>query len=295
MRTTGAAGSVAEFNESWNVRAHEARQNYYTAGVPVNQIMLSFKNQWEVYRSFLGDIRPGARSLEPGSGRGSISCYFAAAGYDAHLLDTSAEILRVAEDIFAENELAARFVPADCLAMPFPDDFFDVIVHCGLLEHFEDYTAPLAEQWRVLKPGGVIIANIVPEKRSVQTFFGFINRVLAAIRRLLEMLGIVRGVKKKEKPALYRSSHGSKPYAAVLREWGADIAYQGGIFPVPSLSYSPGFPFTLLPPLLERMLVLLWQSVLAVRRMIWRHRHPWMCSEYWGQHVLVVARKPLLP
>ena len=160
MHTTGATGSVAEFNESWNVRAHEARQNYYTAGVPVNQIMLSFKNQWEVYRSFLGDIRPGARSLEPGSGRGSISCYFAAAGYDAYLLDTSAEILRVAEDIFAENELAARFVPADCLAMPFLDGFFDVIVHCGLLEHFDDPRPVLAESLRLLKPGGLLWKTI---------------------------------------------------------------------------------------------------------------------------------------
>ena len=291
---TGVTGSIGAFDDSWKIRAHEARQNYYAVGAPTNQIMMSFKNQWEVYRRFLGAAQAlGPRSLEPGSGRGSISCYFAAAGFDAYLLDTSAEILRVAEDIFRENGLSARFVCADCLAMPFPDGFFDTVVHCGLLEHFEDYRAPLVEQWRVLKPGGVIIATIVPEKRSVQTLFSFVNRGLAAVHRVLARIGMVRSVGKEEKKSLYRSSHGSSPYVAALTALGARIEYQGGIFPVPSFSYSPAFPFTLMPRPIERALVFLWSGVLVLRRLLWPRRHPWMCSEKWGQHVLVVARKPL--
>lgn len=292
MSQPGATGSVVEFDDNWKIRAHETRQNYYTAGFPANQIMMSFKNQWEVYRSFIGEIRPGQRMLEPGSGRGSISCYFAAAGFDAYLLDTSAEALDVARDIFKQNGLVAHYMQEDCLAMSFPDNFFDVIVHCGLLEHFEDYKSPLREQWRALKPGGIIIANIVPEKRSVQTFFRFVNMCLTAVYKALAALGIAKGV-KKEKKALYRSAHLSEPYVAAFKDMGAVIEYRGGIFPVPSLSYSPEFPFTVMPAPVERLLVLLWYTALAVRRLIRPGRHPWMCSEKWGQHVLIVARKPI--
>lgn len=288
----GAAGSVTEFDESWRIRTHEARQNYYTEGFPTNQIMMSFKNQWEVYSSFLGTETAGMKSLEPGSGRGSISCYFAAAGFDTYLLDASAEILEVAKNIFEENNLSAHYVCADALKMPFPDDYFDVAVHCGLLEHFKDYESAIREQLRVLKPGGVIIANIVPDKWSVQRAFGFVNWSLCFVHRLLSRAGLAAGKKKSPKQELYRSDHLSGRYVEVFEKLGAVIEYRGGIFPVPSFSYSPEFPFTLMPRLIEKFLVRLWYFVLGIRKLLWPGRHPWICSEKWGQHILVVARKP---
>ncbi|OGY45508.1 MAG: hypothetical protein A2744_02355 [Candidatus Buchananbacteria bacterium RIFCSPHIGHO2_01_FULL_44_11] len=286
-------GSVVEFDDNWKIRSHEARQNYYTSGRPTNQIMMSFKNQWKVYSSFIKNPQPGMKVLEPGSGRGSISCYFAAHGFDCYLLDTSAEILAVAKDIFKENNLPAHYVCEDALHMSFSDNYFDVIVHCGLLEHFEDYRQALIEQYRVLKPGGIIISNIVPGKWSVQKAFGFINLFLKFVHGLLTKLKLVNKAEKAPKKPLYRSDHGSEIYIEVLRSLGAAIEYQGGIFPVPSLSYSPAFPFTVMSPKIEKFLVWLWYLVLAIRKMIWPKRHPWMCSEKWGQHVLVVARKPI--
>lgn len=284
-------GSVENFKVSWKNSRAEIQQNYYTAGRPANQIMMSFKNQWEVYKSFIGDIKPGLTSLEPGSGRGSISLYFAANGFDAYLLDTSAEVLKFAEKIFQANNLNAHFVCDDALKMPFADNFFDVIVHCGLLEHFENYEAAIREQYRVLKPGGAIIANIVPEKWSVQNFFRPANWLLEKIYGLLVFTGLAEDLKKAPKAPLYRSKHGSDVYVKIFKELGAEIEYQGGMFPVPSLSYSTAFPFTIMPPWIEKILVWKWYLVLAVRRLIWPGRHPWLCSEKWGQHVLVVARK----
>ena len=254
--------------------------------------MMSFKNQWEVYRSFIRDVRPGMKALEPGCGRGSISCYFSANGFETHLLDTSREILDVAKDIFKENGLYANYHCADALTMPFADNTFDVVVHCGLLEHFEDYESAIQEQYRVLKPGGVIIANIVPAKKSVQTLFGFVNRALKAGHAVLVRMGVASIPRKSAKRALYRSAHLSGPYVAAFEWCGATIAYRGGIFPIPSFSYSPEFPFTVMSPLIERTLVWFWSRILDLRKILWRNRHPWMCSERWGQHVLVVARKP---
>lgn len=293
LRGPGATGSVEEFDDNWKIRTHEARQNYYTSGIPVNQIMMSFKNQWEVYRLFIGDIRPGMKMLEPGCGRGSISCYFAANGFEAHVLDTSQEILDVAKDIFRENKLHAEYHCEDALNMSFADETFDVIVHCGLLEHFENYEAAIAEQYRVLKRGGIIIANIVPGKRSVQTAFGFVNRALKTGYALLVRFGGAGAPIKHRKHAVYRSPHGSGPYVAAFEGLGARIEYRDGIFPVPSFSYSPEFPFTVMSAPVERLLVWCWSRVLDVRKFFWPDRHPWMASERWGQHVLVIARKPV--
>jgi ubiquinone/menaquinone biosynthesis C-methylase UbiE len=284
-------GSVSEFDENWKIQKTDAHQNYFSYVRPVNQIMMSFQNQWTVYRSFLpADVR-GLKVLEPGSGRGSISSYFAFSGCTTYLLDTSFEVLRTAQSLARENRLTHRYICGDALGMPFNDNHFDVIVHCGLLEHFEDYQAVLAEQFRVLKPGGIIIANIVPKKWSVQRCFSFVNVIFSMIYQLLKRLKMVDPVLKESKKPVYRSAHGAQVYSDGLRSIGAEIVHQGGLFPVPSLSYSPAFPFTLMPGLIEKMLVWLWTSILYIRKLMWPRRHPWQCSELWGQHLLVVARK----
>jgi len=287
----GAKGSVVEFDDSWKQFARETAQNYFTRGKVTKQIQLSFKSQWEIYQSFLKKYGlTNGKSLEPGSGRGSISLYFANAGYEATLLDTSQEVLNVAQEIFEANKLAANFVCGNALQMPFATDTFDVIVHVGLLEHFVDYEKCLAEQIRVLKPGGLLLANIVPGKWSVQRLARpgiFLFRIIHKIWSHI----FSRNQVQKEKNPLYRTEHGSDVYISVLKKMGCVDIFSSGMFPVPVFSYSPEFPFSPNHPVVERTLVFFMRLFLGIRKFIWPHRHPWLCSEWWGQHVLVVARK----
>ena len=44
--------------------------------------------------------------------------------------------------------------------LPFPDGAFDDVVASLVLHYLEDWTAPLAELRRVLKPGGRLIASV---------------------------------------------------------------------------------------------------------------------------------------
>ena len=44
--------------------------------------------------------------------------------------------------------------------LPFPDSAFDDVVASLVLHYLEDWTAPLAELRRVLKPGGRLIASV---------------------------------------------------------------------------------------------------------------------------------------
>lgn len=289
----GATGSISEFDTDWKQFAKENAQNYFSKGKLTKQIQLSFKSQWEIYESLIkkyGIIN--GRSLEPGSGRGSISLYFANAGYKATLLDTSQDALNIAKEIFSANNLTADYICGDVLAMPFPPNTFDVIVSVGLLEHFKDYEKCVSEQIKVLKPGGLFIANIVPGKWSVQRLAGPGILLFKIVYKLWSFVFMKSNI-KKEKSKLYRTDYVSDVYVEVLKRLGCVDIFHSGMFPVPVFSYSPEFPFSPNHYAVERMLVFFMRAVLAIRKLIWPNRHPWLCSEWWGQHVLVVARKPL--
>ena len=172
------SGSVQEFDANWSGRK-EALYNHWTMKRPRNQIQLAFRNHWLLFQELMRDHNY-QDCLEVGCGRGSISSYFTENGFDCTLLDSSASVLRTAKAIFATNGHQANFVHGDALAMPFGDNSFDVVVSIGLLEHFMDIQKPLSEQFRVLKPGGMVISYIVPERSdNIQRYFRWLNKIIA--------------------------------------------------------------------------------------------------------------------
>ena len=50
-----------------------------------------------------------------------------------------------------------------------------------------------------------------------------------------------------------------------------------GVYPYPAISYSPEFPFTVMPPYFEKMLVSVFKNISAYRARTLLH--PWMCEE----------------
>ena len=63
--------------------------------------------------------------------------------------------------------LSVSLALGDARALPFEDASFDVVLSGGLLEHFRDPAPVLAEMSRVLRPGGLFYADIVPRKVSL--------------------------------------------------------------------------------------------------------------------------------
>jgi SAM-dependent methyltransferase len=70
-------------------------------------------------------------------------------------------------------------VCGDGTRMPFPEGAFDVVFHQGLMEHFRDPRPLLADNRRVLKPGGHVVID-VPQRWHIYTVG---KKVLIALDR----------------------------------------------------------------------------------------------------------------
>jgi SAM-dependent methyltransferase len=104
--------------------------------------------------SVLGPLRealggaPGRRLLDVGGGTGNYALALRDEGWDVVVSDRSPEMLARA----AAKGLEA--VAADSQALPFADASFDALICVSMLHHVDDRPRALAEQRRVLRPGG---------------------------------------------------------------------------------------------------------------------------------------------
>ena len=82
-------------------------------------------------------------------------------------LDYAVYAMRAIQENARRAARDVRLVLADARSLPFPDASFDLVLSGGLLEHFRDPHTVLAEMSRVLRPGGLFYADIVPRKVSL--------------------------------------------------------------------------------------------------------------------------------
>ncbi len=105
--------------------------------------------------------KPG-RLLDYGAGTGVNALHMAECGYNVVAVDAAKESVALMKSKL-KNMAAAQWVSPDATALPFEDDGFDYIVCMSvlsLLETKERISTLVDEFFRVLKPGGKMIADI---------------------------------------------------------------------------------------------------------------------------------------
>lgn len=226
---------------------------------------------------FLKEIFPipqkSSSMLEVGCGTGYVSLYFAKRGYKATCVDINKSILKVAQSNFKKEKIKGKFVVASAENLPFKDNTFDVVSSFGLMEHFEDPTLAFSEMVRVLKKGGILFADIVPNRFSVQTLGNIFNFKVTFLYWLLKAkpkIGWEKGI-RNFRPLYFESNMSWYEYKKIMEKVGVKNLKVRGNRPYPRLT---------LPPFLDKIYATIIKSTLG----IWEKFDRWdsLLPKFWG-------------
>lgn len=130
---------------------------------------------WRSYIRIANDVKrqfKGGRLLDWGCGYGQMTYLLRRRGLNVVAFDIAppeSELppLPICHDLQVVRTL-------DEVKLPFPDDEFDAVLSCGVLEHVEeasehgDERLSLVEIHRILRPGGVLFIYQLPQKMAWQ-------------------------------------------------------------------------------------------------------------------------------
>jgi 2-polyprenyl-6-hydroxyphenyl methylase/3-demethylubiquinone-9 3-methyltransferase len=103
----------------------------------------------------------GLKVLDVGCG-GGFSCEFVAARQaQVYGIDRAQNCIAIAKAHAASNGFEIDYQTGFAESLPYPDNYFDVVLCVDVLEHIADLNQTIAEIHRVLKPGGVFCFDTI--------------------------------------------------------------------------------------------------------------------------------------
>lgn len=103
----------------------------------------------------------GKSALEVGSGGGILTEEICKMGFVTTGIDPADESLETAREHAKESGLNIKYDKGTGEKLPYPDQSFDCVVCCDVLEHVRDLPKVISEISRVLKPNGVFIYDTI--------------------------------------------------------------------------------------------------------------------------------------
>ncbi len=284
-------GSPEEFEQDWHSALEGNVQRFliYPATEPVKQDDLFELVKAELVMDIL--LNTGVlngRVLEFGCGTAGMSIYLANRGFYSIACDISRNALLLAginaKIHLGECNLFFRTC-ADTFTLPFDDDAFDVVMSYGLLEHFNTETLSLlmTEVLRVLRPGGLFVADIAHGRFSVRRVGNWLNLAGSLTFHLLTF----RWHRLKSLPRYYtdhffENDLNEQDWVRKVKIAGLDEVGMRICHPFPPLALSG---------LAERVYI----NALQLTRPIWdwfNHSQPsW--GRHWGWLYLIWGVKPV--
>jgi SAM-dependent methyltransferase len=103
----------------------------------------------------------GRRAIDVGCGTGIQTFTLQSLGYETYGIDIAEELLKCALAKARRKGEPVKLAMASALALPFPDQSFDLVNCCGsTLSFISEYQRALGEMARVVKEGGHVIIEV---------------------------------------------------------------------------------------------------------------------------------------
>jgi 2-polyprenyl-6-hydroxyphenyl methylase/3-demethylubiquinone-9 3-methyltransferase len=108
----------------------------------------------------------GSRALDIGCGGGLMAEEVARMGFAVSGVDPAAASVAVARAHALTSDLDIEYATAGGESLPFPDQSFDLVYCCDVLEHVTDPGQVIRETSRVLRPGGLFFYDTINRTRA---------------------------------------------------------------------------------------------------------------------------------
>lgn len=131
--------------------------------------------EWAAVRTWLGAV--GGEALDVGAGRGIASYALCREGFVVTALEPDPSPVVGAgaiADLAARTGIDIRVLPAVAEEIPVPDASFDLVLARAALHHARDLGQACREFYRVLKPGGRLVAlreHVISRPGDLGRFF----------------------------------------------------------------------------------------------------------------------------
>lgn len=143
------------------------------------------------------NLRDGMNILEVGCGDGTLwKGLNIPEKISLTLTDISEGMIRDVRKVFGEDRKYLRLLSCDCQAVPFEDNTFDLVVANHVLFYCGDVEKACREIYRVLKPGGRVIAATYGKHHMEEInrlVLGFDERIVLSSQCLYERFGKENG------------------------------------------------------------------------------------------------------
>lgn len=136
-------------HDVWRTNDHSFKKGTYLRGY----------RRWRLFELMELDRISGQKVLDVGCGNGQHTVLHALYGADAYGIDISRVGVAKGAEIAQANSVAdlCHFAVASVSELPYPDDYFDIVVLNAVLHHIIKYPNVESDIWRVLAPGGKLM------------------------------------------------------------------------------------------------------------------------------------------
>jgi ubiquinone/menaquinone biosynthesis methyltransferase len=114
--------------------------------------------RWKRHLIDLASPRPGSTALDLATGTGDIAFALTSRGARTVGLDVTKRMIELARAKIVPGAAAPAFLVGDMLALPFPEQSFEIVTAGYGLRNVPNLPAAIDEIRRVLKPGGQMLS-----------------------------------------------------------------------------------------------------------------------------------------